>query len=332
MSRSRTTRYDDSHGDSDPHERLRALTARVGAVRAGAASTGVPLRPRLADAETPNALPVDAAADGAELVGAELTDAGPTGGWVPDQRAPGLAERLTSAGPWGALAERWVPEQLRTARFDPSRRGAIALSALAAVAAIASAVGVWVTRPQPVPVSDGDMSAVVAQDMTVEMGPVEPAGGAAPTEATEPDPGPIIVSVTGAVANPGLVTLPADARVADAIAAAGGARDDADLVGLNLAAHLSDGSSIVVAGPAGSVVSVEEGVAAAAGSSGTSLINLNTADLTQLQQLSGVGPVTAQAIVTYREDHGPFTSIDQLEEVPGIGPATRTRLEPLVTW
>lgn len=152
-------------------------------------------------------------------------------------------------------------------------------------------------------------------------------------DATASASGPILVSVTGNVRSPGVVTVPADARVADAIAAAGGALDATDLTGLNLAQHVSDGSSIVVGGQgANAVVSEEAPTAAGSGPAGAAddVVHLNTASAEQLQTLSGVGPVTAQAIIEYRTQHGPFTDIGQLEDVSGIGPATFARLSPHV--
>lgn len=251
----------------------------------------------------------------------------------PDGSRSAWADRLTRSGPWGVLAEKWVPEPLRGARVDPGRRGAIFLSALAALAAAVAAVGVWWSRPQPVPLLSAGISAAVP-DPGAAPGP-PPAvsrAGTGPDTASDVVPdggGPVLVSVTGHVRSPGLVTVPADARVADAITAAGGALDEADLTGINLAARLVDGMSIVVAGTA-STVDPGNG-STAGGTPGPALININSADSTALQQLAGVGPVTAGAIITYRTDHGPFTDLEQLQEVPGIGPATFARIAPHVT-
>jgi competence protein ComEA len=294
-------------------------------------------------------------------------------GWVPDRRVRGArpggawAARLTTAGPWGELAEKWVPESLRGARVDPKRRGALLLSAVAAVAAIVAALGVWWSRPQPTPVlrasstessaeasagpssgTSGSLGADLAAglsagDLGTPQGAAGPDGGqaAAATPGQSEPPaatGSIVVSVTGTVRHPGLVTVPAGARVADAIAAAGGARHDADLTGLNLAARLTDGSSVVVA--AGGSAVTPESVAAGDGTVGVRTtggtmtdvkISLNTADAAALQSLAGVGPVTAAAIIAYRTEHGPFTDLAQLEDVSGIGPATFARLKPHVT-
>jgi len=117
-------------------------------------------------------------------------------------------------------------------------------------------------------------------------------------------------------------------RVVDALAAAGGARDGVDLTGLNLARILVDGEQILVG------VSPPTGVAAAMTGGGppvTTLVNVNTADQVALESLPGVGPVTATSILTWRTEHGAFTSVDQLLDVDGIGEATLAELAPFVT-
>lgn len=117
----------------------------------------------------------------------------------------------------------------------------------------------------------------------------------------------VTVHVSGAVVRPGLVTLESEARVADAIAAAGGATPDAQLGALNLAATVGDGARLVV--PSGA-----SNAAAADG-----LIRVNSASLSDLERLPGVGPVLAQHIVAYRDDNGPFDVVEDLLAVPGIG-------------
>lgn len=166
---------------------------------------------------------------------------------------------------------------------------------------------------------------------------VDDVKGGQPEGADAGPAGPILVSVTGKVRRPGVVSVPADARVADAIEAAGGVADLALLAGMNLAAHLTDGASVVVGGPAGNSVAAESvtGVGAGAGPAAATgaapaRVNINTADSAALQQLPGVGPVTAEAIIAYRTQHGPFTELNQLQEVSGIGPATYARLAPHV--
>jgi competence protein ComEA len=138
--------------------------------------------------------------------------------------------------------------------------------------------------------------------------------------------GEVVVDVTGAVRRPGVYRMPLGSRVNDAIARAGGAAPRAELEAINLAARLADGQQVVVPemirGGAGAVTSgVEEGP-----------ISLGTATVEQLEEIEGIGPVTAGNIIAFRDDHGGLSSVDQLDQVPGIGPATmdslRARLQP----
>lgn len=155
-------------------------------------------------------------------------------------------------------------------------------------------------------------------------------GVALPTGSPGVTPGPatgsaqLVVQVVGAVRRPGVVHLPNGARVVDAIAAAGGVRPGWSAGLLNLARRVVDGEQIVVGpGPSGAVSGPSPGGPAAR-------IDLNTADLTALETLPGVGPVTAGRIVDWRQAHGRFASVEQLREVDGIGARTYARLAPLV--
>lgn len=153
----------------------------------------------------------------------------------------------------------------------------------------------------------------------------------APPGPTTTVPDTIVAHVAGALVSPGVVTLPAGARVADAIAAAGGARGDADLDRVNLAAPLSDGGRIyvpVVGGP--DVAAAETGEHAAGAGADGPKVNLNTASAADLEQLPGVGPATAAAIIAHRERSGRFRQVDDLLEVRGIGPAKLEGLRDLV--
>jgi competence protein ComEA len=137
----------------------------------------------------------------------------------------------------------------------------------------------------------------------------------------------LVVDVAGAVRRPGLYRLRSGSRIDDAITAAGGPKPKAQLGAVNLAAPLADGEQVVVPG------SGAAGVAAAtpsAGSSPTAPLDLNTASLEQLESLPGIGPVTAQKILDYRQQHGAFHSVDELQGVPGIGPAHMAQLKGLV--
>jgi competence protein ComEA len=137
----------------------------------------------------------------------------------------------------------------------------------------------------------------------------------------------LIVHVVGAVRRPGLYRLRDGSRIADAVHRAGGATRRADLSLVNLAAPVSDGTQVVVPrrAPPGA-----PGAPPAEAGAGGGPVHLNTATVDQLDELPGVGPVTAQKIVEYREQHGAFSSVDDLDAIPGIGPARMEQLRELV--
>jgi competence protein ComEA len=140
----------------------------------------------------------------------------------------------------------------------------------------------------------------------------------------------LVVDVVGAVRSAGLVRVPPGSRVADAVRAAGGLTARADPLRVNLAAPVVDGEQVVVA--ARGAVGAAGGVSAAGAPGAPSApVDLNSATAEQLDALPGVGPVTAQKIVAYRQAHGPFTSVDGLDAIPGIGPARIADLKGLVT-
>ena len=148
---------------------------------------------------------------------------------------------------------------------------------------------------------------------------------AAPTTAA-PAAARLVVDVVGAVRHPGLYRLPTGARIADALARAGGSTPRADLEQVNLAAPVADGEQVVVPRKAA-------GGARATGGDGASPnrpVQLSTATVEQLDALPGIGPVTAQKIVDYRTQHGAFTSVEELDAIPGIGPARIDQLRGLV--
>jgi competence protein ComEA len=150
----------------------------------------------------------------------------------------------------------------------------------------------------------------------------------APTISAAPST--VLVHVAGWVRSPGVYELHEGDRVVDAIQAAGGARRGADLGALNLAAVLADAQQVLV--PKTGEAQPAAGTAPTTGSAAPQqLINVNTATPTELEELPGIGPVLAEAIVSYREEHGPFTSVDQLEDVSGIGPVTLGEIRDLVT-
>ena len=139
----------------------------------------------------------------------------------------------------------------------------------------------------------------------------------------------LVIDVAGAVRRPGLYRLRSGSRIDDAIAAAGGATAKAQLDAVNLAAPVADGEQVVVPGRgAGGVAAAAS--PPAAGSSPSAPLDLNTATAEQLDGLPGVGPVTAQKILDYRQAHGPFHSVAELEGVPGIGAGRLAQLKGLV--
>jgi competence protein ComEA len=168
--------------------------------------------------------------------------------------------------------------------------------------------------------------------------PVERPAGTAPTVVASPTPTPppsILVHVLGAVAHPGVVELDEGARVQDAILAAGGLTEDADPGELNLAAVVSDGAQLVIGTrkqPRGEIRGEGGGGGSGGGGSadGSRKLSLNKATQAEFEALPGVGPVTAGRIVAWREEHGKFTRIEELQEVDGIGPKTYAQLAPLV--
>jgi competence protein ComEA len=250
------------------------------------------------------------------------------GGWVPEEEDPDADDWPDDdehpAGPDPDLDPVPVPElELpgglgrhraagRAARLDPGRPGARALWAVAVVVAAALVGWTWLGRPavEPVPAA----VAVQAPAGTATAGP----GGPVAAPAT----GAVVVSVVGPVRTPGLVTLPAGSRVGDALAAAGGLLPAADPASVNAAALLTDGQQVVVGAPGAAPPAGAPASGAPAGATGGGgLLDLNTATAADLDALPGIGPVLAQRIVDHRAEHGPFRTVDQLDDVSGIGPA-----------
>jgi competence protein ComEA len=163
-----------------------------------------------------------------------------------------------------------------------------------------------------------------AKESDVVAAPLEPA-------TTTPARPILVVHVVGEVRRPGLYRLRDGARIADAVRRAGGASRKADLAALNLAAPLVDGIQVLV--PSRVVPSAAEpaGPADGGGQGTATRVSLSSATVDELDQLPGVGPITAQKIVDYRAEHGPFASVDDLDAVPGIGPTRIEQLRELVT-
>ena len=219
----------------------------------------------------------------------------------------------------------WVPDPLR---------GRVALGpGQLAVVAVAAVVGLVVTCWFLVRSGGHEVGAPLTVE-TPGAALARPQGSAVPA-ASASRGGPtasasqVVVDVAGKVRRPGIAVLRYGARVVDAIRAAGGARPGVDLGPLNLAQVVTDGEQIVVGGPA----PPSTGVAAAASGapSAATLVHLNTADQAALESLPEVGPVTAQAIIAWRSEHGGFSAVSQLLDVDGIGDATLAQLTPYVT-
>lgn len=148
----------------------------------------------------------------------------------------------------------------------------------------------------------------------------------APTQA------PIVVDVSGAVAQPGVYQLSIGSRVEDAIAAAGGLLPEAFAEALNMAAPLADGSKVLVPMQSEQVSAPSDGQTTTGSAPQVNLpVNINTASLEILMSLPGIGEVKAQAIIDYRTEHGPFTAPEEIQNVHGIGPATYENLKDLIT-
>jgi competence protein ComEA len=231
---------------------------------------------------------------------------------LPDELSDELSHELADE-----LADE-LPDELPRQRFSRIHVGVV--STLLILGLITA--GWLLLRARPVAVaSPGDVVTVTTSGPTMASVTPSPKGAAK-----------IVVHIFGAVRHPGLVRLPERSRVQDAIDAAGGLTRRADPGELNLAQLLSDGQQVVIGTrnePAGEVRD-QAGSGTATGPSATGALDLNRANQSQLEELPGVGPVTAQAILTWRQQHGRFSRIEELQEVDGIGPKTYAQIAPHV--
>ncbi|MDX6221833.1 MAG: competence protein ComEA [Frankiales bacterium] len=231
-------------------------------------------------------------------------DEPPPGGWVPDPPRPPAAPPVRRPTPL------WT-EALRQ-RLEPARTGVAALLVLGLIAA--AAAGVMLVRAQP-----------SASPTTL---PTRASSSSHTVVSGSPSPSAMLwVDVTGKVHHPGVFKLRTGSRVVDAVRAAGGALAGTSLDSLNLAAKLTDGQQVAVGAAAAAVAPAAGGAPGAA----TAPVNLNTATVEQLQTLPGIGPVLAQRIIDYRTAHGPFASVDGLQQVGGIGPSKFSQLKDHVS-
>ncbi|HEY3925187.1 MAG TPA: ComEA family DNA-binding protein [Acidothermaceae bacterium] len=272
-------------------------------------------------------------------------------GWLP----PAPPAESPTAAPvrhgWRARLRALVPARLHVTAFDPGRRG---VAVLLVVAVVGASGGAWyflraAPHVQPAEADPaGDCQTVTGQETgscpTIGSGsarsPTEsasPTGGFAPVgvvPSSSPSPSKaseLVVDVVGKVAKPGVFTLPPGSRIVDAIAAAGGALPHTDLTALDLARKLSDGQEIFVgvAPPSGSAAMSAGGVVGddtdvggdTSAVSTDPVVDINSATQAELETLPGVGAVTAQKILAWRTQHGRFTSVTQLQQVSGVGPA-----------
>jgi competence protein ComEA len=273
----------------------------------------------------------------------------PSTGWLPtapDSAPPASAASAAAAAAYDDPAPAAVPRRgsfpasLRARALDPGRRG---VAVLAALALCGAGGGAWYfVRAAPHAVQSADAAAVT--DGAVGADPVTGSTGSTSSIAST-EPGltaplvaatasmsagggseTVVVDVVGKVLRPGVFTLPANSRIVDAIAAAGGTQPGTDLTTLDLASRLIDGEEIFVGIPPPSGVAAQSGGGVVGdtpvpGSSASSVVDLNTSTLVELETLPGIGAVTAQKILDWRAQHGRFTSVSQLQQVSGIGPS-----------
>jgi len=219
-----------------------------------------------------------------------------------------------------------LPPEGRGARLRAVLAGAGRQRVAVALLALAALLGtgiVWARATPRLAGSPAGQGAVAPADQTLPR--------AAPDTPSTTGPGDrVAVHVAGRVRRPGLVRLPAGSRVHDAIRAAGGVTAGADLDAVNLARRLTDGEQVRIPGPGDPAPPLPPDAAPTPGGTPSAPLDLNTATLEQLDALPGVGEVTADHILAYRSAH-PFTTVDQLLEVPGIGQRRFDQLKDLVT-
>ncbi|MBA8825408.1 competence protein ComEA [Saccharopolyspora lacisalsi] len=214
------------------------------------------------------------------------------------------------------LVRRWLPESWLQSRVDPGGKGLLVIVFAGLVGAVVIVVTVWTNRPSITP----------APPL-----PTLPSSSTAPASSSAA-PRELVISVVGEVHRPGLVTVEPGSRVADALRAAGGALPDTEVTALNLARELTDGEQLYVGVPvpANARGSDRSPQGRRGAGTGTAKLDLNRASREDIEELPGVGPVTAKRILRWRREHERFTEVGQLREISGIGEVRFSRLREMV--
>lgn len=234
--------------------------------------------------------------------------------------ARGVADRMPL--PLRVVAES-LPAGVRSGEAGLQRTHAVVIGAVVLVGLVVALVSSGIGRPDVTPVGAARTPVDAAPaGKVIETGTPVPVS--AMDQAPDQPPGTVVVHVAGKVARPGIVELTAGSRVVDAVEAAGGADDGVDLSTLNLARVLVDGEQVAVG-----IEPVAE--PAPTGDAADPVVNINTATAAELESLPGIGPALAANIVAWRDEHGRFTLIEELQEVSGIGPAKFAALADQVT-
>lgn len=229
---------------------------------------------------------------------------------------------LTKAVYDSALTEDDEPAEPSAARLLP---GGASVAALIVVVVLIAAVGVWrhaAAREHSQALAQSSFEREESEAAPVATSPSPSAPASASASAGDRTDA-VVVYVSGAVASPGVLILPASSRVIDAITAAGGATPEADLESINLARILVDGEQIRVA-----VVGESPPAASEAGTPAGTCVRLATATEAELQTLPGIGPALAQRIISYRATHPRLSTVEELDDVPGIGPSLIEKIRP----
>lgn len=232
--------------------------------------------------------------------------------WLARRRIAALTKAVYDS----ALTEDDEPAEPSVARFLP---GGPAVAALIIVVVLIAAVGVWrhaASRERAQALAQSSSEREESGSAPVAAGPSPSAPASASAGERTDD---VVVYVSGAVASPGVLTLPAHSRVIDAITAAGGATPEADLESINLARILVDGEQIRV-GVVGESPPPASSAAGSTAGTGT-CVRLATATEADLQTLPGIGPALATRIISYRATHPRLSTVEELDDVPGIGPS-----------